>query len=404
MCPQIHVKERNMSLSDTVCRNAKAKEKPYKLFDSGGLYLEVSPTGQRYWRLKYRIFNKEKRIALGIYPATSLVEAREEREKAKKLIKNHIDPSAERQEQKRIACLKATETFQKVAEDWHKHHYDSWSKKHADNILHRMKMDVFPRIGHYPISKLSAPVILSCLQKIEERGAQELARRALQMCGQVFRYAVVTGRAERDITPDLRGSLKKANKSHFAAIEIDELPKLLKKLHINERRLFRQTILLIRMMLLTFVRTSELIEATWDEINLEKAEWVIPAERMKMRKAHIVPLSEQVLSIIRELKEMNGNRHFIFPSIVKPLKPMSNGTILMALDRMGYRNKMTGHGFRALAMSTIKEKLGYQHEVVDRQLAHAPVSSVDRAYDRAKFLPQRKQMMQDWADYIDALS
>ena len=228
---------------------------------------------------------------------------------------------------------------------------------------------------------ITPPHIYACLQKIEERGAHEMARRALQMCGQVFRYAVVTGRVETDMTRDLKGSLKKFKRGHFASIEVDELPALVKKINNNDKRLFKQTTLTLKMMLLTFVRTNELIEATWDEFNFEKAVWNIPAERMKMREPHVVPLAKQTLEILQELKEMNSNRKFVFPSIFRPHKHTSDGTILSALKRLGYQNKMTGHGFRSLAMSTIKEKLGYQHEVVDRQLAHLPRSKIDRAYD-----------------------
>lgn len=393
-----------MKLSDIACRKAKPKGKSYKIFDGGGLYLEVTPGGQRYWRLKYRILGKEKRLALGVYPATSLQEARDAREKAKKELEQHIDPSREKQQKKLTAKLKAALTFELVAREWHEKYFDTWSKNYAHEIMHRMQQDVFPYIGSCPVSELKVPVLLACIQKMEDRGAQEVARRTLQLCGQVIRYAVVTGRMERDISKDLKGALKKQVRSHFAAIEADELPELLRKLRQNEQRLYRQTLHLINLMMLTFVRTSELIGAKWSEINLENAEWIIPAERMKMRRPHVVPLSKQALKILHELKETTGKRELVFPSIAKPGKPMSNGTILMALRRMGYDKKMTGHGFRALAMSTIKEKLSYQHEVVDRQLAHAPRNSVDKAYDRAKYLPQRKKMMQDWADYIGSLT
>ncbi len=387
-----------------LCRNAKPKAKSYKIFDAGGLYLEITPTGSRYWRLKYHILGKEKRLSLGAYPLTPLIEAREKRDKAKKSIERFIDPSLERQEEKRIAKVKAAQTFELVAREWHKLNFKTWSLSHANNIIYRLEKEVFPQIGHLPMTAITPPLIYACLQKIEDRGAHEMARRALQMCGQVFRYAVVTGRADTDMTRDLKGSLKKFTRGHFASIDVDELPALVRKINNNDARLFKQTTLTLKMMLLTFVRTSELIEATWDEFNFEKAVWNIPAERMKMREPHIVPLSKQTLEILEELKEMNGSRKYVFPSIFRPEKPTSNGAILSALKRLGYKNKMTGHGFRSLAMSTIKEKLGYQHEVVDRQLAHLPRSKIDKAYDRAKFLPQRKQMMQEWANYIDELN
>jgi integrase len=393
-----------MSLNDLACRHAKPQAKAYRLYDSGGLYLDVMPTGNRYWRLKYRFQAKEKLLTIGRYPIISLITAREKRDAAKQSLVDGIDPGEAKQEKKRLARYNAEQTFEVVARDWHKRFCDTWSKRHSDNILYRLQLDVFPQIGRLPISSITPRHVLDCLQKIEDRGAHEMARRSLQMCGQVFRYAVITGRAQRDVTVDLKGALKRYKRGHYAAIDVDELPELVKALNRNEARLFKQTLLAIRLMLLTFVRTSELIEAQWEEFDLDKAVWNIPAQRMKMRLPHMVPLATQAVAILKELKEMNGGRHYVFPSITKPSQPMSNNTILMALKRMGYRGKMTGHGFRALAMSSIKEKLGYQHEVVDRQLAHVPKNAVDRAYDRAKFIPQRVQMMQAWADYIDSIA
>jgi len=242
------------------------------------------------------------------------------------------------------------------------------------------------------------------MRKIEERKAYHMTRRVLQIIGQIMRYAVVTGRADRDFTPDLKGALKKYKKGHYAAIDADELPNLLQAIYKNEPRLYKQTILAIKLILLTFVRTSELINATWDEFDFENKIWRIPAQRMKMRLPHIVPLSKQVNDILEELGNAYGRKGYILPSIVNWKKPISNNTILSGLGRLGYKGIMTGHGFRALAMSTIKEKLGYRHEVVDRQLAHLPKSLIDQAYDRAMFLPDRTKMMQEWADYIDSIS
>jgi integrase len=246
---------------------------------------------------------------------------------------------------------------------------------------------------------------LPVLRAIEKRGAHEMARRALQYCGQIFRYAIVTGRGERDIAADLKGALKPFKRGHYAAMEIQELPDFLRTLHRNEARLFPQTMIAIQLLMLTFVRTSELIKATWDEFDFEEKMWVIPEHRMKMKRPHMVPLSDQTIELLRQLKELNPpNRIHIFPSRNNPRNHMSNNTILFALGRMGYRGTHTGHGFRALAMSTIKEKLKYRHEVVDRQLAHAPKSQIDRAYDRAKYMDERIIMMQEWADYLDSIS
>ena len=239
---------------------------------------------------------------------------------------------------------------------------------------------------------------MQVLRKIEDRVAHESTRRALQYCGQVFRYAIVTERAERDITADLRGALRPFKRGHYAAFEADDLPEFLEALERNDARLFPQTRAATRLLLLTFVRTSELIEAAWAEFKLDECEWIIPAERMKMRRPHIVPLSRQAVAILRELKALTGYGAWVFPNQIHSQKHMSNATVLGALKRLGYKGRMTGHGFRALAMSAIKERLGYRHEVVDRQLAHAPGSKVDAAYDRAKFLDERRRMMQDWAD------
>lgn len=394
----------DMALTDLACRTAKPKDRAYKLYDGQGLYLEVSPKGGRYWRMKYQLHQKEKRLSFGIYPQVSLLEARQKREAAIELVRQLIDPAITKKEEKRLAAIKAAQTFELVALEWHEHYKnDKWSEGHASDILYRLKKDVFSQIGNYPIDKLTAPILFNCIKKIEDRGAKDMARRALQYCGQILRYAVVTGRAERDFTSDMKGVLKKRTQGHFASIKVEELPTLVKKLNHNEARLFRQTVLAIRLMLLTFVRTKELLEAKWSEFDFEKNEWHIPAERMKMRRPHLVPLSRQAIAILKELEELNGKREFVFPSIPRPRQHMSNGTILMALDRMGYRGKMTGHGFRALAMGTIKEKLRYRHEVIDRQLAHVPANKVDKAYDRAEFLQERKKMMQRWADYIDSL-
>lgn len=393
-----------MSLSDLDCRVAKPKEKSFRLYDSGGLYLDIKVTGKKIWRLKYKFFDKEKLLTIGQYPQITLAVAREIREQAKEKLILGIDPAQEKQDQKAQARYKQAQTFELVATEWHKLNYKTWSSNYADDILRRLTRNVFTEIGHLPISKITIQDLLACLRKVEEREAHDMARRVLQMMGQVMRYAVITGRAERDITVDLKGALVKYKKGHYAAIDSDELPNLLKAINKNDARLFKQTILAIKLILLTFVRTSELINATWSEFDLEKAEWHIPAERMKMRTPHFVPLSKQVIKILLELKQAFGKSNYILPSVIHNDKPISNGTILVGLKRLGYHKVMTGHGFRALAMSTIKEKLNYRHEIVDRQLAHLPRNKIDQAYDRAKFIPDRIKMMQEWADYIDSLT
>ena len=393
-----------MPLSDASCRNAKPKEKQYKLADSAGLFLLVKPNGGRYWRMKYYFFGKEKLLSFGTYPSVSLADAREKREQARKLLTNEVDPAQVKKIAKQQKLLNNENTFEAIAREWHANKITSWTLGHGADILHRLAKDVFPLLGAFPVSEIKAPEIISMLRKVESRGALEIAKRLSQTCGQVFRYAVATGRAERNPIPDLKDALKPAAKGHYAAIDVKELPAFLHVLEHNNARLYIHTRIAIRLMMLTFVRTGELIGAKWSEFDLDKAIWIIPAERMKMRVEHRVPLSNQAVALLRELQSMSSKRDFLFPNQARPTDHMSNNTILGALKRLGYKGKMTGHGFRALAMSTIKEKLGYRHEVVDRQLAHAPRNKVDAAYDRAKFLDERTAMMQKWADYLDTVA
>ena len=396
-----------MKLNDKLCRNAKPKQKPYKMADGGGLYLSVQLDGAKYWRLKYYYLKSEKLLALGVYPLVSLAEARESRDRAKKLLATGKDPSTVKKDDKKQALRTARNTFRAVAMEWHENQKDKWTPRHADNLIRRMELDIFPHIGSRPISEIDPPELLdNVLRKIEKRGALDVATRAKQICGQIFRYGVATGKCKRDPSADLRGALKIGKTKHFPALEIKEMPEFLSALEKNDARLFARTRRAIRLLMLTFTRTTELIHAKWDEFDLENGQWEIPAERMKMGNSHIVPLSKQAVAILKEQQEETGhyNVPWVFPSQTVPKNPMSNNTVLFAIGRMGYKGRMTGHGFRALAMSTIKEKLGYRHEVVDRQLAHAPRSKVDRAYDRAKFLDERKVMMQKWADYLDSVA
>lgn len=394
-----------MKLTNTACNSAKPKEKPYKLADGGGMFLEVTPTGSKLWRLKYRYGGKEKLLSLGKYPQTTLAEARVKREQLKKVLSDGVDPSQYRMEQKQEQLLNAQNTFEPLAREWHQKNLAKWTDKHGADILCRLEKDVFPDIGHIPVKDLTAPRLLQTIRKMEERGAHELARRARGMCEQILAYGIGTGKAERNVAQDLRGTLEAFKRGHYAALDIDRIPEFLEKLEKNEARLFPQTIRATKILMLTFVRTSELINATWGEFDLKKAVWEIPAARMKMRRPHTVPLSKQVLELLNEQKEETKvfKTDWVFPSQVTPKKPMSNGTILGAIKRLGFRGEMTGHGFRALAMSTIKERLGYRHEVVDRQLAHGHRNSIDAAYDRSQFLRERKKMMQEWADYLDGV-
>jgi len=391
-----------MSLSDMQCRTAKPKAKKYKLFDGEGLYLEVMPSGARYWRLKYRSAGKEKRVAIGVYPNVSLSDARKAKNEAKDKLKDGIDPMLAKLEEKQTALIASTTTFRSIAIEWHKKNAPAWDKRYAQTVMHRLEKYAFPFLGSFPLINIKPLLVLGCIQSIEKT-APEMARRVKQLCSHIFRYAIVTNRMETDPTYGLEAALMKFKRGHYASISVDDMPKLLIDIHNYQGRLNRQTYLAIRLMLLTFVRTKELIGAQWSEINFEKAMWVIPAERMKMRLPHIVPLSKQALAILSELKDKNLKSEFVFPSIPRPNKSMSNGTILVALGRMGYKNKMTGHGFRSLALGILKEKLGYSHEIADRQLAHVRKSSTDRAYDRSQFLSHRTEMMQKYASYLDKI-
>ncbi|MBD2705651.1 tyrosine-type recombinase/integrase [Spirosoma sp. BT702] len=389
-----------MALSNMTCQTAKPKSKHYKMADGEGLYLEVTPNGTKLWRLKYRIHGKEKRISLGAYPAVSIADARKAKEEIKRDIKVGIDPVLKRLQAAQTQALTQQRDFKSMALEWHGKQMPLWKPKHADIIKHRFEKYVFPSLGSFPLADIKPLMMLSCLQKIEKT-APDLSRRMKAACSHVFKYAIATGRAESDPTYGLEAAMKKFKRGHYASISVDEFPQFLARLTDYEAHVHRQTFLALKLLLLTFVRTGELVEARWDEINFEKAMWVIPTERMKMNLPHIVPLSHQSLAVFRELKELNAHRDFIFPGYYNPKKPMNKNTMLVAIKRMGYNGKMTGHGFRSLALGILKEKLGYPHDIADRQLAHVPKSSVDRAYDRALFLPQRTKMMQDYADYID---
>jgi len=399
-----------MPLTDPAVRNAKpgfkptgeATDKPYRLADGAGMYLEIYPNDSRYWRLKYRFAGKEKRLALGVYPEVSLKEARKRRDEARKLLDNGLDPSQARQAERRARKLSADSSFEAVAREWYEKQVHTWVKTHANDVLRRLEGNAFPAIGHRPISEIEAPELLMMARKIETRGAYDLAHRVLQVCGQVFRYGVATGRCTRDPVPDLRGALKPHVKKHQAAIKPEELPDLLRAINSYDKIGDKQTMLAMKLLALTFVRTNELIGVEWGELDLENALWVIPAGRMKMKTEHIVPLCSQAVAMLRELHPMSGGSRFVFPGRNRD-RPISNNTMLFALYRMGYKGKMTGHGFRAVASTALNE-MGFRPDVVERQLAHCEPNEVRGAYNRAEYLPERRQMMQHWGDYLDSVA
>ncbi|MET0154607.1 MAG: integrase arm-type DNA-binding domain-containing protein [Rickettsiales bacterium] len=386
-----------MPLNDAICRNAKAEEKPRRISDEKCLYLEVSPSGGKYWRMKYRFAGKEKRLAIGVYPEVSLKQAREKRDAARTLLEEGKDPSHEKKRKKLEEQIAAVNAFEAVAREWHENQSLGWTPRHAASVIKRIEADIFPALGFRPINEITPPELLAALRQIEKRGALDIAGRALQTCGQVFRYAVATGKAGRDISADLRGALKKRKSLNRANLDAEELPEFLHKLQHYEGD--PVTRLALRFLILTFVRTAELRGARWEEINAEKAEWRIPAERMKMRDPHIVPLCRQALAVLEELKPHTGFREHIFPNSVKPSKVMSENTMLFAMYRMGYHSRATPHGFRATA-STILNEHGFRADFIERQLAHAERNKVRAAYNHAQYLPERREMMQWWGDYI----
>jgi integrase len=393
-----------MPLTDVKIRNARATNKPQRLWDGGGLYLEVSPAGGKLWRLKYRIHGKEKLLALGKWEVVSLREARELRDDWKKVLGKGSDPSAVRKKAKRDAANRAINSFEAVAREWYRKQAKVWVPHHAADVLRRLEANLFPDLGSRPAAEITAPELLAALRKIEHRGAHDLAHRVLQVASQVFRYGVATGRCERDPAPDLRGALTPHRKQNQAAVKPDEVPALLRAIDAYAEIGGRQTSLALRLLALTFVRTGELLGAEWSEFELDgKAPvWIVPAERMKMRTEHVVPLSKQAVGMLTELKALAGESRYVLPGR-NPDKPISNNTMLFALYRLGYKGRMTGHGFRAVA-STLLNESGFRSDVIERQLAHCERNDVRGAYNRAEYLPERRTMMQTYADMLDALA
>ncbi|MFO0884829.1 MAG: tyrosine-type recombinase/integrase [Pirellulales bacterium] len=386
------------SLSDTSARNAKPKDKPYKIVDGEGLFLLVMPNGSKYWRLKYFFGGKEKLLALGVYPDVPLIDARDRRAQAKKLLAAGKDPGDVKKQAKELATAKIANTFEALALEWYDHRKHEWSEKTSGMVRDRLERHLLPRLSKRPIAEINPPEVLAVLRVVEGTGALEMARRVMHICSQIFLYAIATGRAERNPVTDLRGALKTPVTKHRAYLKESELPAYLKKLTAYQGTPL--TKLALHFLLLTFVRTTELRAAQWKEINWDKAEWRIPAERMKMGEEHIVPLSNQALAMLHEIQELSGARPYIFPNEINPSTYMSENTMLYALYRMGYRTRATGHGFRSTA-STILNEHGFQPDVIERQLAHGERNKVRAAYNHAQYLPERRKMMQWWADYLD---
>lgn len=387
-------------LSAVECKNATSNGAGVrKLHDGDGLYLWVYLDGRKYWRMRYWQAGKEKSLSIGVFPKVTLSDARKKREELRKQLEADLDPSAERKAANLRKKLSAENSFKAVAMEWYNKQLHTWVPHHAEDVNRRLESNIFPALGKRPIGQIEAPELLQAIRAIESRGSYDLAHRVLQVCGQVFRYGIATGRCTRNLSADLRGALTPHVKQHQAAVRAEELPDLLRAIANYDQTGEKQTRLALQLLAQSFVRTNELIGAEWAEFDLGNALWIVPAVRMKKKTEHVVPLTSQGLAILTELKELSGGSRFVFPGRNRD-KPISNNTMLYALYRLGYKGKMTGHGFRAVA-STILNEAGFKPDVIERQLAHCERNQVRGAYNRAEYLPERKRMMQHWADYLD---
>ena len=388
-----------MALTATTIKTCKPKDKAYKLTDGGGLYLLVSPSGGKWWRFDYRFQSKRKTLSMGVYPAVSLKDARDRRDEAKKQLANGIDPAMVRQSQKHQQSQ--PNTFEAVAREWHDKFKPGWSVTHASRLLRLLERDIFPWIGSMPVSDVSSPLLLQTIRRIETRSL-DTAHRAMQNCGQVFRYAIATGRQQNDPTHALKGAIPPIRDNHFASItHPEQIGALLRAIEGYKGEFITQSAL--RLGPLVFVRPGELRHAEWSEINLEIGEWRIPSEKMKMGQPHIVPLARQSIVLLTDLQPLTGTGKYLFPSVRSSDRPISENTINAALRRLGYtKDEMTGHGFRSMA-STLLNEQGWNRDHIERQLAHAERNKIRAAYNYADYLPERRKMMQAWADYLDTL-
>jgi integrase len=398
-----------MPLTDIQIKNAKPKvkpdgsttDKPYRMFDERGLYLEVAPSGGKWWRLKFRFGGKEKRISLGTYPDVSLKKARERRDHYRSLVADGVDPLDTRKAEK--LANSGQDTFEFVAREWHSKNQRNWSKEHTARILTRLTKNIFPWLGARNIKDITAPDLLNVLRRMESRGAIDTAHRALQESSQIFRYAIVTGKCERDPAADLKGAIVPVRRKHHASItEPKKIGELLRA--INDYSGSFVTLCALKLAPLLFVRPGELRQAEWSEFDFTNSMWRIPASKMKMKIVHFVPLSEQAIKILHELFPLTGDDKYLFPSVRTKTRPMSDNTLNGALRRLGFtKDEMTAHGFRSMA-STLLNEQGWNKDAIERQLAHSERDGVRAAYNYAEYLPERVEMMQAWADYLDKLA
>ncbi|HGH8124062.1 TPA: tyrosine-type recombinase/integrase [Enterobacter kobei] len=389
-----------MPLNARQVETAKPRDKAYKLADGGGLYLMVNTNGSKYWRMKYRFAGKEKKLSFGTYPDISLAEARTKRDEARKTLANDKDPGEVKKAELLAQKLSVTNTFEAIAVEWYNAKVSGWSKNYADYVNRAFKNNVFPFVGSQPVNEIKPLELLSVLQRMEKRGAPELASKVRQRCSEVFLYAIVTGRAEYNPAADLGSALQGYEKQHYPFLTAAELPEFLQKLSQYTGSLV--TLLATRLLMLTGLRTVELRMAEWSEIDFENHIWEIPKSRMKMRRPHIVPLSAQSLAALRQLKQLTGTYQFIFAGRNDVNKPMSEASINMVIKRIGYDKRATGHGFRH-TMSTILHEEGFNTAWIETQLAHVDKNAIRGTYNHAQYLEGRKEMMQWYGDYLDGL-
>lgn len=390
-----------MPLNARQVDTTKPKEKPYKLADGGGLYLQVNTNGSKYWRMKYRFAGKEKKLSFGTYPDVSLADARAKRDEARKNLANGSDPGEVKKAEQLAKKQAVDNTFESIATEWLKAKASGWSEDYADYVRRILEKNIYPYLGSRPIKDIKPLELLSALQRIEKRGASELANKVRQRCGEVFRYAIVTGRAEYNPAPDLASALRSYDKRHYPYLSASELPEFLQKLLGYSGSIITQQAAILLM--LTGLRTVELRMAEWDEINFENAIWEIPQARMKKRRPHLVPLSRQAIDALLKVKQLTGNYKYIFSGRNDVNKPMSEASINMVLKRIGYDKRATGHGFRH-TMSTILHEQGFNSSWIEIQLAHVDKNSIRGTYNHAMYLEGRHEMIQWYADYLDQLA
>ncbi|CAI1208805.1 tyrosine-type recombinase/integrase [Serratia fonticola] len=389
-----------MPLTDAKVRALKPRDKPYRLGDAGGLYVEVATNGSRYWRMKYRVAGKEKRLAFGVYPDVSLADAREKRDAAKKILAAGGDPSETKKAEKLAQKLNSENTFEAIAREWHQTKADRWSLRYRDEIIDTFEKDIFPYIGKRPIADLKPMELLEALRKMEKRGALEKMRKVRQRCGEVFRFAIITGRANYNPAPDLASALATPKKEHFPFLTAQELPYFLKDLSGYTGSVITKTA--TKIIMLTGVRTQELRFARWQDIDFDKGLWNIPVEVMKMKRPHVVPLSTQVIELFSSLKPITGGYPLVFIGRNDQRKPISKESVNQVIELLGYKGRLTGHGFRH-TMSTILHEQGYNSAWIETQLAHVDKNSIRGTYNHAKYLDGRREMLQWYADYMDNL-